>query len=55
MKFFEKIYNYWYPEMTLEERIESWCSHIGKDITFGKNMTHEKLDEVGFPRRKFRK
>jgi thymidylate synthase len=39
-------------EMEIEERIEEWCSSLGKDISYGQNMTDESLDKIGFPKRK---
>ncbi len=46
---FFQCYTY---EMTEEERIKEWCDKLGKDISYAKNMTMEKLDELGFPKRK---
>ena len=39
-------------EIELEKRIKMWCDSVGKHISFGEDMDHEKLDSVGFPRRK---
>ena len=39
-------------EINIEERIKLWCDSIGKDVSFGEDMDHDKLDSVGFPRRK---
>ena len=46
---FFQCYTY---EMTEEERIKEWCGKVKKDISYAKNMTMEKLDELGFPKRK---
>lgn len=39
-------------EMDEEERIKEWCDSIEKSILYGKNMNHDKLDKLGFPKRK---
>lgn len=39
-------------KMTLNERIEWWCKSIGKDISYGNDMTDELLDEKRVPKRK---
>lgn len=39
-------------EMNLEERVRRWCSSINKNILYGEDMNHERLDEIGFPKRK---
>lgn len=49
-----RIINYFFPIMTLEERIEKWCHSINKDKSYGEKMTHEKLNEIGFKKRKFK-
>ena len=49
----QKIINYLFPLMTLDERVRKWCISIKKDISFGKNITHEHLDKIGFPKRRF--
>ena len=54
MKMLKKIYDYFYPEMDLKERIERWCKSLNKDVSYGSRMTHKKLDILSFPRRKFR-
>jgi thymidylate synthase len=46
---FFQCYTY---EMTEEERIREWCDSLGKDISYGDDMTSEKLDELNFPKRK---
>jgi len=38
-------------ELTEEERVGKWCESIGKHISYGEDMTHEKLDDKEFPRR----
>jgi thymidylate synthase len=39
-------------EMSLEDRIERWCTSLNKSISYGEDMTHEKLDKINFPKRK---
>jgi thymidylate synthase len=46
---FFQCYTY---EMTEAERVGEWCDSIGKHISFGDDMTSEKLDELNFPERK---
>jgi thymidylate synthase len=46
---FFQCYTY---EMIEEERISEWCNSVGKDISYGDDMTDEKLDELNFPKRK---
>jgi thymidylate synthase len=46
---FFQCYTY---EMTEEERVKEWCHSLGKHISFGDDMTWEKLDELNFPKRK---
>jgi thymidylate synthase len=46
---FFQCYTY---EMTEAERVEEWCHSLGKHISFGEDMTWEKLDELNFPKRK---
>lgn len=46
---FFQCYTY---EMTEEERVKEWCDKLGKDISYAKNIDKEKLDELGFPKRK---
>jgi thymidylate synthase len=46
---FFQCYTY---EMTEVERVEEWCHSLGKHISFGDDMTWEKLDELNFPKRK---
>ena len=38
-------------EMTLEQRIIHWCSESNKDISYGDDMTHSKLDALRIPTR----
>lgn len=38
-------------EMTIDERIEHWCKIYNKDISFGRELTDEKLDNLGTPKR----
>ncbi len=38
--------------MTLPERISEYCKSIGKDISYGEDMTHDILDRENFPKRK---
>jgi thymidylate synthase len=37
--------------LTLEERVKTWTSSLGKSIHYGDDMTHEKLDTLRIPRR----
>lgn len=46
---FFQCYTY---EMTEEERIREWCNKLGKDISYGEYLDNQKLDELGFPKRK---
>jgi len=46
---FFQCYTY---EMTEVERVKEWCHSLGKHISFGDDMTSEKLDELNFPKRK---
>ena len=39
-------------EMDIEERTKKWCDSIKKHISFGEDMDHERLDQIGFPKRK---
>lgn len=39
-------------EMSLSERIQRWCKSMGKDISYGEDITHEHLDNLNFPKRK---
>ena len=39
-------------EMTLVDRIESYCASIGKDTGDTQHLTHEILDALNFPKRK---
>lgn len=38
--------------MDIDTRISEWCKSLDKDISYGYNMTHEKFDEIKFPKRK---
>ena len=38
--------------MTEKERVKEWCHSLGKHISYGEDMTCEKLDELNFPKRK---
>lgn len=53
MKILKEIYNLLFPEMFLDERIREFCSLHNKDISYGNDLTHEKLNQIGFPKRKF--
>lgn len=46
---FFQCYTY---EMTEEERINEWCKSLGKHISYGQDFDNEKLDKIGFPKRK---
>ena len=39
-------------EMPIEERISEWCLSLDKNIHYGDDMDHSRLDGLGFPRRK---
>jgi thymidylate synthase len=39
-------------EMSEYERVHEWCKSLKKDVSFGDDMTHQRLDELGFPKRK---
>jgi thymidylate synthase len=39
-------------EMNEYERLNEWCLSLGKNIHYGEDITPEKLDELGFPKRK---
>ena len=39
-------------EMTIDDRVNEWCESMGKSIYYGDDMTHDKLDSIGFPKRK---
>jgi|694.fasta_scaffold92625_3 hypothetical protein len=49
----KKIIDYLFPIMTLDERVNRWCSSIGKHTSYGKDITQEYLDKIGFPKRRF--
>jgi thymidylate synthase len=38
--------------MTIDERRDEWCKSIGKNKSYGEDMTHESLDKETFPTRK---
>jgi thymidylate synthase len=38
--------------MSEEERLKEWCHSLGKDISYGEDMTERKLDALRFPKRK---
>jgi thymidylate synthase len=46
---FFQCYTY---EMSEEERLKEWCHSLGKDISYGEDMTERKLDALRFPKRK---
>lgn len=46
------VFQCYTQEMELNERVRRWCKSLDKDILYGDDMTHEKLDNVGFPKRK---
>ena len=48
-----RIIDYFFPRMNLEERNSKWCFSIGKNASYGKNLTHEYFDSIGFPKRRF--
>lgn len=39
-------------ELSEDERVSEWCSSHKKDISYGEDMTHEKLNMLNFPKRK---
>jgi thymidylate synthase len=39
-------------EMTFEQRLEHWCSSLGKHISYGNDFDEKKLDELNVPKRK---
>lgn len=39
-------------EMSFEERLTRWLKSIDKSSSYGDKMTNDKLDELGFPKRK---
>ena len=47
-----RIIDYFFPRMNLEERNSRWCLSIGKNASYGKNLTHEYFDNIGFPKRR---
>lgn len=49
----KKIIDYLFPIMSLKDRVDKWCSSIGKHSSYGRNITHEYLDNIGFPKRRF--
>jgi hypothetical protein len=53
MNIFKKIYNYFFPLLTIEERIELYCEYLNKDISYGKGLTMDHLDKVKFKKRVF--
>jgi len=49
-----KIYNLFFPEITLEERVSLWLNKIKKSKYYvNDNITHEYLDGQSIPRRRF--
>jgi hypothetical protein len=53
MNIFKRMYDFLFPIMDLEQRISKWCKSINKDISYGNDMTHDKLDKIDFPKRRF--
>jgi hypothetical protein len=54
MNFLKEIYNYFFPLLTLKERVNLWCKSIGKSESYGLDLQHEDLDIIRFKKRKFR-
>lgn len=51
---FSKIYNYLFPPLTLQERINIWLKKIKKSKYYvNDNITHQHLDSFQIPRRVF--
>lgn len=49
-----KIYNYFFPLLTHDERINIWLNKIQKSKYYvNDNITHEYLDSHNIPRRTF--
>ena len=46
------LYQCYTYEMSLNERCQEWCNSLCKDISYAEDMTHERLDDIDFPRRK---
>jgi len=45
------VFQCYTTEMELEERIEYWCKLHSRDISFGRELTHDKMDALGAPKR----
>ena len=41
----------WTRELTLNERIKYWCDSLEKDISYGEDFDHQKLDTLNIPKR----
>jgi thymidylate synthase len=46
------VFQCYTSELTYDERIKWWCDSKGKSLTFADDMTNERLDEIGVPKRK---
>jgi thymidylate synthase len=45
------VFQCYTTEMELEERIEYWCKLHSRDISFGRELTHNKMNALGAPKR----
>lgn len=49
-----KIYNYLFPLLSLEDRINIWLKRINKSKYYVNDIiTHEYLDKLNIPKREF--
>lgn len=54
MRLLIKLFPFLFKELSLNQRIKIFCESIGKDISYGKNLTHERLDELKVKRFKLK-
>ena len=54
MRLLIKLFPSLFKELSLKERVKIFCKSIKKDISYGKNLTHERLDELKVKRFKLK-
>jgi len=54
MKLFKRLYDYFFPKLTLSERVSLWLKSIGKSDYYGMDVEHKDLDLIKFKSRRFR-